>query len=126
MSDHDAIISQFTSMTGCDTERAQFYLESSNWDIGPALETYFDSGAQDAADVNMDEEDVPSGPHQAHGQIGFPRPTANTGKDPKTQLPPVVNPPSSSARIATFSSIRKTESDDDSDEDRDKDDEQEF
>jgi UBX domain-containing protein 1 len=122
MSDHDEIISQFTSMTGCDTERAQFYLESSNWDIGPALETYFDSGAHDAADVGMDEDDIPPGPRQPHGQVGLARPTG----DSKSQAPPVVNPPSSSARIATFSSIRKPESEDDSDEERDKDDEQEF
>jgi UBA-like domain len=33
MADHDQLIAQLTSMTGMSTEKAQFYLEMSNWDI---------------------------------------------------------------------------------------------
>jgi hypothetical protein len=41
MADHDQLIAQLTSMTGMSAEKAQFYLEMSNWDInvcnGPAI-----------------------------------------------------------------------------------------
>ena len=33
MADHDEMISQFKDVTGVDTERAQFYLESTAWQL---------------------------------------------------------------------------------------------
>ena len=50
---HDDLISQFTNMTGCDADQATFYLESTNWEIGAAIETYFDAGAGGTEDADM-------------------------------------------------------------------------
>ncbi|OWA51738.1 NSFL1 cofactor p47 [Hypsibius exemplaris] len=150
MADHDEMVSQFINMTGSDADRAKFYLESSNWDIGPALETYFESGAGAGHDVDMDMmEDHPQdvrqqqhhggAPQQHHGgapqQNPYPPvvgqrnpgnfPTAPSA--PKQVAPIPVNPPSSSARIATMSSIRKLQAqheDESSDEEHNSDDEQ--
>lgn len=129
MSDHDKLISEFTDMTGCDTERAKFYLESSSWDLGPALETYFDSGAGHDADVNMEEDIPPMLDARQRAPASFPQVSAPRNLGTTTnKIPPnkPVNPPSSSNRIATFSSIRKPDSEDDSDDGRDRDNEQEF
>ena len=139
---HDDLISQFTNMTGCDADQATFYLESTNWEIGAAIETYFDAGAGGAEDADMASippENVASmeqrvGQHVAAQSASFaagpPPPRVVSGSAGAVAPPPAanrsVNPPSSSARIATFNSIRNRESDDDSDHERDRDDEQEF
>lgn len=33
MSDHEELVNQFISMTNASETQAQFYLESSNWDL---------------------------------------------------------------------------------------------
>ncbi|KAG2189069.1 hypothetical protein INT44_004211 [Umbelopsis vinacea] len=49
MADHDQLIAQLASMTGMSAEKAQFYLEMSNWDINDAASQYFDpSGEQES------------------------------------------------------------------------------
>ncbi|XP_043501402.1 NSFL1 cofactor p47 isoform X1 [Polistes fuscatus] len=43
MSNHDELLSQFTDVTGVDSERAQFYLESSAWQLEVALASFFET-----------------------------------------------------------------------------------
>jgi len=42
MSDNDEKLAQFQSITGCDQERAQFYLESANWQIDLAMASFYE------------------------------------------------------------------------------------
>ncbi|KAI4474554.1 hypothetical protein M0802_015557 [Mischocyttarus mexicanus] len=43
MSNHDELVSQFTDVTGVEPERAQFYLESSAWQLEVALASFFET-----------------------------------------------------------------------------------
>jgi len=56
MSENDEKLAQFQSITGCDPERAQFYLESANWQLDLAMASFYEGdgdmevgGDQDAA-----------------------------------------------------------------------------
>jgi len=58
MSENDEKLAQFQSITGCDAERAQFYLESANWQIDLAMASFYEGegdmdvvGDQDPAAV---------------------------------------------------------------------------
>lgn len=42
MADKDEQLAQFQSITGCDSERAQFYLESSNWQLDLAMAAFYE------------------------------------------------------------------------------------
>jgi len=42
MSENDEKLAQFQSITGCDAERAQFYLESANWQIDLAMASFYE------------------------------------------------------------------------------------
>jgi len=42
MSENDEKLAQFQSITGCDQERAQFYLESANWQIDLAMASFYE------------------------------------------------------------------------------------
>lgn len=49
------MVAEFSGITGSDEERARFYLQSANWDLNIALETFYDQSAE--AD-QPDMEDV--------------------------------------------------------------------
>jgi len=42
MSENDEKLAQFQSITGCDPDRAQFYLESANWQIDLAMASFYE------------------------------------------------------------------------------------
>ena len=41
------MISDFSGITGVDEDRAKFYLQSSNWELNVALETFYDNSSDD-------------------------------------------------------------------------------
>ncbi|EDO38474.1 predicted protein [Nematostella vectensis] len=49
--EHSRLIAEFSDVTGADTERARFFLESSGWQLHIALSSFFEDG------------DLPSPPH---------------------------------------------------------------
>lgn len=134
--DHDALIAQFISTTGCDDNRARFYLELAKWDIQPALEAYFDSEmSENAEDVNMEDavssrarEQSSRGPSGTPAISGLPGNTPGTGpfSIPSSKDPKKKTAPSGNARIRTFNDIRGKEESDDSDDHSDDREEQEF
>jgi len=46
--DKDEQLAQFQSITGCDADRAQFYLESSNWQLDLAMASFYEGDGDDA------------------------------------------------------------------------------
>jgi len=48
--DKDALLAQFQDVTGSDSDRAGFFLESSNWDLDVAVGSFFESGGEMAMD----------------------------------------------------------------------------
>ncbi|XP_001601197.1 NSFL1 cofactor p47 [Nasonia vitripennis] len=64
MADHDEMIARFKDVTGVDTERAQFYLESSAWQIDVALAGFFENDSEpislphEQAGERVQEEDI--------------------------------------------------------------------
>lgn len=61
MSDHDALLKQFISMTSTDPDFAKSFLEASNWDFEAALNLYLDGGGAAAAS-NVKIASQPPGP----------------------------------------------------------------
>ena len=45
MSDNDEKLAQFQSITGCDPERAQFYLEAAGWQLDLAMASFYEGDA---------------------------------------------------------------------------------
>ncbi|KAG0171332.1 hypothetical protein DFQ28_009257 [Apophysomyces sp. BC1034] len=58
MADHSEQIAQFIAMTGATPSRAQFFLESSNWDLDLAASQFYDS-AGDGPSSQASEETAP-------------------------------------------------------------------
>eukprot|EP00092_Neocalanus_flemingeri_P008155 GFUD01008795.1.p1 GENE.GFUD01008795.1~~GFUD01008795.1.p1 ORF type:complete len:376 (+),score=147.82 GFUD01008795.1:121-1248(+) len=56
MSDNDEKLAQFQSITGCDPERAQFYLESANWQIDLAMASFYEG----EGDMEVGGDQVPA------------------------------------------------------------------
>ena len=44
MNDYDSLIAQFSNVLTCDREVAQFFLESSNWNVESALNNFLSTG----------------------------------------------------------------------------------
>jgi len=70
----DEQLAQFQSITGCDSERAQFYLESSNWQLDLAMASFYEG------DGDMDVAAEPVGPAGADPAPPVPAPAAAAGK----------------------------------------------
>ena len=49
--DKDGMLAQFRDVTGAENERAQFYLESSNWNLEVALGSFYENEATDSPEV---------------------------------------------------------------------------
>ena len=57
----DELVAKFCGVTTADPDQAQFYLESTEWQLEPALQLFFDSdaGAQNrATTVNLEDYDL--------------------------------------------------------------------
>jgi len=98
MADRDEQLAQFQSITGCDADRAQFYLESSNWQLDLAMASFYESDADTGADMaDMD-----------------------TGAAPASAADPPAAPqaaPAAAGRINVVKPREDEEDDDSSDED---------
>lgn len=120
---HDELISQFVGITGADSERGKFYLESANWNVEVAIASFFET---------IDEQNEP--PPELLPQIDEP-------VEPSRQTPNLFTPPeptpspslgfmdrssSSGSKkskpvrhpggIATLNSLRENEADSDEEE----------
>ncbi|XP_055339575.1 NSFL1 cofactor p47-like [Paramacrobiotus metropolitanus] len=135
MSNEDDLIRQFSETTGLQPDRSRFYLESAGWEIGVALETYFDSRGSQDEDVNMEDyhaqQQMPGSgfaPYFTPPTNAAPAPAASQAVPRPIGNPKPTSGASGSSRIATLNSIRGRESTDeeDDDPDNDKDQGQEF
>jgi len=71
MADKDEQLAQFQSITGCDAERAQFYLESSNWQLDLAMASFYEGDADQGMDLGAPPASDPA-PAAATGGGGQP------------------------------------------------------
>ncbi|XP_032235024.2 NSFL1 cofactor p47 isoform X2 [Nematostella vectensis] len=90
--EHSRLIAEFSDVTGADTERARFFLESSGWQLHIALSSFFEDG------------DLPSPPHNPPQAESMPA-------QPEASHPTRVSP--RFASIATFQGHHDTDSDED-------------
>ncbi|CAI8016886.1 NSFL1 cofactor p47 [Geodia barretti] len=62
----EALIAQFSTITGATPERARFYLEAAAWDFAMATNTFFDEDSHENAEVREREpvEETGQGPGQ--------------------------------------------------------------
>ncbi|KAL2723157.1 NSFL1 cofactor p47 [Vespula maculifrons] len=63
MPNHDELVSQFTDVTGVEPERAQFYLESSAWQLEVALASFYETDepvtlVNESVESAVQEEDI--------------------------------------------------------------------
>ncbi|XP_046836703.1 NSFL1 cofactor p47 [Vespa crabro] len=63
MPNHDELVSQFTDVTGVEPERAQFYLESSAWQLEVALASFYENDepptlVNESVESAVQEEDI--------------------------------------------------------------------
>jgi len=76
----DSVIAEFQSITGCDVERAKFYLESANMQLDLAISSFYESGGMET------DEPVPENlPSQGEGGV----PAAAGGGAPAAPTAPV-------------------------------------
>jgi len=117
-SDRDALLSQFTGITGLDAERAKFYLESSAWQLDVALTSYYDTNEGDGNDdihvLGDDDDDIQE----------ITPPTPPEVRQPAEQEPPKPKPAEkptqkvSSNRVMTLSSLGNNAQPDSEDEEQ--------
>jgi len=72
MSD-DSVIAEFQNITGCDVERAKFYLESANNQLDLAISNFYESDGMEVS------EPVPEEPPQMNAAAGGPPPSGAAG-----------------------------------------------
>jgi hypothetical protein len=58
--DHNGLVSQFSSVLHIDEGTATFFLESSNWDVGVAINTYLAALGGAGGQASMFEQQVPA------------------------------------------------------------------
>ena len=56
-------VAEFMQLTGADKERAQFYLQSANWQLHTAVDTFFDNDDYVSLDQNLAEDELFSTDH---------------------------------------------------------------
>jgi len=74
MADNDEKLAQFQSITGCDAERAQFYLESAGYALDLAMASFYEG------DGEGEGGDVGAGVPEPTPQAPVSRPPASQGK----------------------------------------------
>ncbi|XP_071548788.1 NSFL1 cofactor p47 isoform X1 [Panulirus ornatus] len=72
MADHDTLISQFTAVSGVESERARFFLESAAWNLESALSSFYEEGDEEAESEPLGDrpeaEGAPSPPQRPSSQ----------------------------------------------------------
>ncbi|KAK5671537.1 protein phosphatase regulator [Batrachochytrium dendrobatidis] len=107
-SSRDETLAQFAAVTGLNGSQAQFFLESSDWDLQTAISTFFES--QSAAEQSA----AGSAPIQEHSTAPFPSqannlPKSSTGKNASGFS-------SSNSRVKTFQEMLASTSDKEDDQ----------
>lgn len=74
MSDNEDKITQFIDITGCNRDRAEFYLSSANYEIEPALSSFYEAENDEIA-VNIDADVVETPPQPDVAQETIVKPT---------------------------------------------------
>ncbi|KAK9722023.1 protein phosphatase regulator [Basidiobolus ranarum] len=74
MADHDQLIAQFNGITGCDVQKAKFFLEANNWDVNVAVSNFFESG-----ETNTPTDTSESSQPQSQRAATTSRPSRATG-----------------------------------------------
>ncbi|CAG5121776.1 unnamed protein product [Candidula unifasciata] len=59
MADQESLVEQFVGVTGADSSRARFYLESAAWDLELAMSSFFEGTDHDEPEQLLAAEDVP-------------------------------------------------------------------
>jgi len=85
MAENDEKLAQFQSITGCDQERAQFYLESANWQIDLAMASFYEG----EGDMEVGGDQAPAAPPA----------TAPPATDPAAPKPAAAAPGGGMGRI---------------------------
>lgn len=81
------VFSHFQSITGCDAERAQFYLESSNWQLDLAMASFYEGDADQGMDLGAPPASgpappaAPGGQPPAQGRINIPEDSDSEDED---------------------------------------------
>ncbi|KAF7731582.1 hypothetical protein EC973_009346 [Apophysomyces ossiformis] len=60
MADHKELLDQFVAMTGATASQAQFFLESSNWDLNFAASQFYDADAEGQRPQTSQPANLPS------------------------------------------------------------------
>ena len=102
--DRDELITKFMSITGSNNDRAQFFLESAQWDLNEAVQAFFDeAGTFDPLHYdNSSDEDI------------LPEKSANIIKpivEGQKQHEAKIAPRNKIATIASFQNSRNTDDD---------------
>jgi len=101
----DELTAQFCAITNCDSDRAKFFLASANWQLEPAINTFFAEPLGGDEEVVEPVEDVVTPPAEEPG----PTLREIAAKAPKK--------PAEKPRFGTIGGFSKDESDSDSDND---------
>jgi len=73
--DQTTKISEFSSITGVDRDRAKFYLQSSNWELSVALGTFYDSNSEESQYAeNPEPVDISHQEQSTEGDINLATP----------------------------------------------------
>lgn len=80
MADKDEQLAQFQSITGCDAERAQFYLESSNWQLDLAMASFYEGDGDQGMDLGAAPASDPAPPAAPGGGGQGGQPPAQAGR----------------------------------------------
>ncbi|XP_043255454.1 NSFL1 cofactor p47-like [Colletes gigas] len=99
MASHEDLVSQFTDVTGVESERAQFYLESSAWQLEVALASFYEND-EPAALISEPVEETVDEDYRKVAQkiVESVKPSEIEGK------------PKAKPRFTTFSDLKEKES----------------
>ncbi|XP_076637853.1 NSFL1 cofactor p47 [Colletes latitarsis] len=99
MASHEDLVSQFTDVTGVESERAQFYLESSAWQLEVALASFYEND-EPAALISVPIEETVDEDYRKVAQkiVESVNPSEMEGK------------PKAKPRFTTFSDLKEKES----------------
>ncbi|KAL2732026.1 NSFL1 cofactor p47 [Vespula squamosa] len=94
MPNHDELVSQFTDVTGVEPERAQFYLESSAWQLEVALASFYETDepvtlVNESIESAVQEEDIEDSSKNIvrHKEVGsMDKNTAKNKSKPKPKF----------------------------------------
>lgn len=99
----DSLISQFVGITGTDSERSTFFLESSGWDLDAALSTFFETQGQEGPVAQGGEGLVELGQSDFERELrelqpSFGGPREDLSSEIERRSPNLLTPASSTAR----------------------------